>query len=197
MIVFLRGEIVHKASDALHLDVGGVGYGLLMSSRSLSSVGALGDQVVVYTYLLPRENEINLYGFSTIEERDLFLLLVSVTGVGPKVALSALSTMSVPELQNAIALEDLKLISSAPGLGKKIASRIALELKDKFSMSETLKEDSINLAVEEDTVQGEVKVALTSMGFSAKEIELAFEKIDSDKEYSTEELLVKALTSLS
>lgn len=198
MIVFLQGEIVYKSSDTLHLAVEGVGYGLLMSSRSLSSIGTIGDEVFVYTHLQPRENELNLYGFSTIEERELFFLLNSVTGVGPKVALSALSTLSVPALQQAISSEDIATISTAPGLGKKTASRIVLELKEKFTFTASEESEVISneTLVSSDALE-ETRAALGSMGFSLAEIDSALAKIDSADELKTEELILKTLQLLS
>lgn len=199
MIVFLRGEIVHKDLEALHLEVGGVGYGLAMSSRSLSSIGIVGDEVFVYTYLQPRDTEINLYGFSTIQERDLFMLLIGVSGIGPKVALSVLSTLNVPTLINAIVTGDEKLIATAPGLGKKTAQRLILELKDTFKSSSTPELGGAAMGDVElgESSLDEARAALVSMGFVHKEIDTVMTKLVKPESMSTEELVLAALQRLS
>lgn len=199
MIVFLKGEIISKDLSSLSLEVAGVGYGLIMSTRSLQSIGEVGDEVLVYTSLQPRENELSLYGFSTQEEREMFYLLISVTGIGPKVALSLLSSVSVPALQTAIVREDIALISSAPGLGKKTASRIVLELKDKFAGLNTLEEPSAPVEEQSSSNQAysEAHAALLSMGFTQKELEAAFDALEISDDLKTEELVRCALARLS
>jgi Holliday junction DNA helicase RuvA len=113
------------------IDVRGVGYLVAASTRTLSQLGAIGDEVVLHTEMLVAEDSIRLVGFSTAAERDWFRLLVSVQGVGAKVALGILSALSADELHNAIAAGDSRMISRAQGVGPKLAQRIALELKDK------------------------------------------------------------------
>lgn len=130
MIVFLSGTIRAKGADFLDIEVASVGYRAYASSRTLEHLGGIGQEATVFTHLHLRENEVTLYGFSATFERDIFLKLIEVSGVGPKVALSALSTLPVQVLINGIASEDVALLSSVPGIGKKTASRIILDLRD-------------------------------------------------------------------
>ena len=131
MIAKLRGLLDAFGADHAVIDVRGVGYLVAASTRTLSQLGAIGDEVVLHTEMLVAEDSIRLVGFSTAAERDWFRLLVSVQGVGAKVALGILSALSADELHNAIAAGDSRMISRAQGVGPKLAQRIALELKDK------------------------------------------------------------------
>lgn len=134
MIAFLRGLLVEKTSDMAFLDVAGVGYGVGMSSTSLSKLPDLGQEVRIYTYMQVREDAVSLYGFLNPDEKNLFMRLIGVSGIGPKVALAALSTYAAEALIAAIVAQDNAAISRIPGVGKKTASRILLELKDAFEM---------------------------------------------------------------
>ena len=128
MIAFLTGRVASKAPTFALLDVGGVGYRLLMSTTSLAALPAEGDEVTVHTYLYVREDELTLFGFESGAETEAFERLITVSGVGPKVALATLSSLSPDALAGAIAAGDDGLISSVPGIGKKTAQRIILEL---------------------------------------------------------------------
>jgi len=136
MLAFLRGTIHSKEmtggpADRLVLDVHGVGFDLTVSRRTLVAVGQAGDEVTVHTALIIRENEWNVFGFASQEERDFFGLLQSVTGIGPKLALGLVGTLGPKHLAEAILTDDQKLITQAPGVGAKVAQRIILELKTK------------------------------------------------------------------
>ncbi len=132
MISFLSGLIEEKQENTLVLNVGGVGFLLCVSSNTLASL-PLSGQVKVYTYMAVREDDISLYGFSSLEERELFYKLISVSGIGPKMAISILSGMPLSDLTTAIIKNDNKLLSKIKGLGKKTAERLCLELKDKLN----------------------------------------------------------------
>ncbi len=131
MIASLRGYLLSFAADHAVIDVGGVGYLFGASSRTLSGLGAIGDEVVVHTEMLVAEDSIRLVGFATAEERDWFRLLTSVQGVGARVALGILSALSGDELHRAIATGDKAMVARAQGVGPKLALRIVTELKDK------------------------------------------------------------------
>ena len=131
MIAKLRGLLDDFGADFAVIDVGGVGYLVSASSRTLSQLGALGDEIVLHTEMLVAEDSIRLVGFATAAERDWFRLLVSVQGVGARVALAILSALTADELHRAIASGDSRMITRAQGVGPKLAQRIALELKDK------------------------------------------------------------------
>ncbi len=134
MISFLIGVIDEKRENYLTIDVNGVGYELTVSNNTLVSLPMPGENAKVYTYLSVREDGVSLYGFSTIEERDLFNKLITVSGIGPKVAITILSGLSISDLIVAISNQDVKLLSKIKGLGKKTAERLCLELKDKLNI---------------------------------------------------------------
>lgn len=131
MIAHVRGTLVEKEPLAVVVDVNGIGYRVLVPETVSATLPAVGEQVHLLTTFTVREEEMSLYGFLTAEQRRLFEMLISVSGVGPKVALSLLSVMDAEQLAMAIAAEDIKRLTGAPGVGTKIAQRIAMELKDK------------------------------------------------------------------
>lgn len=133
MISFLVGTIEEKYENTLVLDVGGVGYELQISNSSLVALPDVNETTKVYTYLHVKEDGIALYGFATVEEKAIFMKLITVSGVGPKMAISILSGMKLSDLIVAITREDVSLLSKIKGLGKKTAERVCLELKDKIS----------------------------------------------------------------
>lgn len=133
MISFLVGTIEEKYENTLVLDVGGVGYELQISNSSLVALPDANETTKVYTYLHVKEDGIALYGFATVEEKAIFMKLITVSGVGPKIAISILSGMKLSDLIVAITREDVSLLSKIKGLGKKTAERVCLELKDKIS----------------------------------------------------------------
>ena len=133
MISFLIGTIEDKQENSLLLDVGGVGFEMSISSNTFSTLPMIGESVKVLTYMSVREDDISLFGFSSKEEKDLFIKLISVSGIGPKVAISILSGLTLNALSIAIANKDVKMLSKIKGLGAKTAERICVELKDKVS----------------------------------------------------------------
>ena len=133
MISFLIGTIEDKQENSLLLDVGGVGFEMSISSNTFSALPMVGESVKVLTYMSVREDDISLFGFSSKEEKDLFIKLISVSGIGPKVAISILSGLTLNALSIAIANKDVKMLSKIKGLGAKTAERICVELKDKVS----------------------------------------------------------------
>jgi Holliday junction DNA helicase RuvA len=190
VIAFLTGRVAGKAAGYALLDVGGVGYRLLMSTRSLAALPPEGDSVTVHTYLAVREDELTLYGFENETERELFERLISISGVGPKVALAVLSSLQPDALRSAVAHEDVALLSSVPGVGKKTAQRLILELKDKLDLPDlgAAATGSGRLA------ETEAREALLGMGFSPAEASAALR--DAEPGASTERLLKAALRAL-
>lgn len=152
MISFLIGTIEDKQENSLLLDVGGVGFEMSISSNTFSALPMVGESVKVLTYMSVREDDISLYGFSSKEEKDLFVKLISVSGIGPKVAISILSGLTLNALSIAIANKDVKMLSKIKGLGAKTAERICVELKDKVSafplIDQTQSEDYDESAVQ-------------------------------------------------
>lgn len=176
MIAFLTGRVAAKTPTYCELDVGGVGYRVAMSTASLAALPAEGDSVTVYTYMQVREDEMSLFGFENTAERELFERLITVSGVGPKVALAALSSFSPDDLVRAIALEDVTLLSSIPGVGKKTAQRLVLELKDRLGVPEMVGASAAGSAGANAAT--EARDALATMGFSAAEVAVAMKGYD-------------------
>jgi Holliday junction DNA helicase RuvA len=190
VIAFLTGRVAGKAAGAALLDVGGVGFRLLMSTRSLTALPAVGDSVTVHTYLNVREDELTLFGFESEDERSLFETLIGVTGVGPKVALAVLSALSPDALRAAVASDDIAMLSSVPGVGKKLAQRLALELTDKLDLPDAAGFGSAG----PPAAAAEARDALLSMGFTAAEATAALR--DAPDGAGAEQLLKAALKSL-
>lgn len=186
MIAFLNGILAGKTQDTAFIEVGGVGYAVGMAAGSLSKLPETGEKVQVYTHLHVREDIILLFGFLTLEEKTLFLRLTSVSGIGPKVALSALSAFPPGQLVAAITSQDVALVSKIPGVGKKTASRIILELKGSL--------DAELLDVGAGGVSGAssallaAKEALLSMGFTSAEVDIA---LKGAPEEGTESVLLQ------
>lgn len=173
MIAFLKGNLAGKTSSMAYLNVQGVGYAVGMSQASLSKLPETGSVLKVHTYLQVREDGVSLFGFLSLEEKALFEQLISVSGVGPKVALAALSVFAPSALVSAISAQDVTAVQKIPGVGKKTASRIILELKG------SLDQDFASLFAEEShegrSSEGlkDATEALLSMGFAPNEVELA------------------------
>jgi Holliday junction DNA helicase RuvA len=171
MIAFLTGRVVAKRPSFALIEVGGVGYRLSMSTGSLSALPGEGERATVHTHLHVREDELSLFGFADESEKEAFEQLITVSGVGPKVALATLSALSPEVLAGAVAAEDVALISSVPGIGKKTAQRIILDLADRLGALGT--SGSPGLATGAGAAAAEARDALQSMGFSAAEIAVA------------------------
>lgn len=171
MIATLKGVIQSRDTQGIVLDVGGVGYALTMSARSLDALGQAGESAFVYTYLHVREDALSLFGFATAGERDFFEHLKSVSGVGPKVAIAVLSAYAPEELSRAVAGGDVALFQSISGIGKKTAERLVLELKDKV-------EAPVAAAVAGNGSYQLAREALVSLGYSFAEAEAALGGVD-------------------
>jgi len=169
MIAALTGRIVVRAADHCVLDVAGVGYRVAMSTGSLAALPAAGDTVTLHTYLHVRPEDLALFGFENMAEKALFEKLITVSGVGPKVALAALSAYPAATLAEAIVAEDAAIVSSIPGVGKKTAQRIILDLKDKLSTAAAGADQAARASGVGGAVT-EAKDALIAMGFSAAEV---------------------------
>ncbi|GAB4273253.1 MAG: Holliday junction branch migration protein RuvA [Coriobacteriia bacterium] len=190
MIAFVRGRVVDKRPDSAVLDVGGVGYEVAMPTGSLAALPGEGQEATVMTYLHVRDDGVSLFGFASDEEKALFEALIGVSGVGPKVALAALSALAPATLRQAIASEDVATVASTPGIGKKTAQRIIVELKDKVGVPEV----SVAADVPPEPL-GEAVEALTQMGFSRREVMRALSDFEGDGEQA-EALVRHALKRL-
>jgi Holliday junction DNA helicase RuvA len=194
MISFIRGELVSVKVDRVVVDVGGVGYGIFMSEYSISNLPRVGAEVKIHTYLNVREDAMLLFGFLREEDLEIFKLLIMVNGVGPKAGLNILSTLTPDELRFAVISGDVKGISKAPGIGKKTAEKLIIELKDKMDITEILpgRDSSEPIIDGEGGNHNEAILALVSLGYGQSESFRAVKGIDTaDK--STEEILKEAL----
>ena len=188
MIASISGTLQARRDDSVVVQVGGVGLEVLVPSGVFSTLGEIGQPMALFTYLVVREDSLRLYGFPTEEERTLFELLLTVQGVGPKLALSVLSTLSPEMLANAIHRDDAELISRVPGLGKKTAQKVVLELKGKL-LPETLPAGLAAVS----RLDTEVIGALTTLGYSIVEAQAALQSIPRDAPEDIEERVRLAL----
>ncbi|MBN1564295.1 MAG: Holliday junction branch migration protein RuvA [Anaerolineae bacterium] len=186
MIDTITGHIVAIADTYLVVRMGGVGLRVLVPTTVRDAIGS-GEQVTLYTHLLVREDALTLYGFRDHDERALFETLIGVSGVGPRIAVAILSTLSVAHLQNAVAREEPEVLTRVPGIGKKLAQRLALELKDKLHI-----EPATGLAAISD-VDTDVLATLTALGYSVVEAQAALQTIPRNAPPEVEERVRIAL----
>lgn len=200
MIGFIRGILAEKGNGYIIVDVGGIGYEIFVPANSGAYMAAEGSEIMVYTSMIVREDDVSLYGFSRKGELDAFKKLITVSGVGAKAAISILSAFTLEQLQQAIVFEDAKTLTKANGIGKKSAERIVLELKDKFSAeghdgsmhtSETLITSDGGAA----TGRAEAVSALIELGYSRGEATSALASI-KETDLSAEEYIRLALKNL-
>lgn len=192
MISFLIGIIEEKQENMLVLNVNGVGYEINVSANTLSSLPMEGETVKILTYMAVREDGVYLFGFSSKEERELFFKLISVSGIGPKMAISILSGLSLSDLVMAIINQDHKLLSKIKGLGKKTAERICLELKDKLSITgENIDNASFGGDYNEDAVQMATDT-LISLGINKNDAYM-LARANATAESTAEEIISKSL----
>ena len=204
MISYIRGELCDIEEQKAIVDVNGVGYGIYMPQQALSLLPPMGQQVKIHTYLNIREDAMQLFGFLTKEDLNVFRLLIGVNGIGPKAGLNILSCLSPDELRFAVLSGDAKAISATPGIGKKTAEKMILELKDKLNIEDMLEHaahggDSEDLASGTDTasntMQAEAVQALTALGYGSAESLRAVKK-SSPECSSVEDILKEALKFL-
>ncbi|OVE73651.1 Holliday junction branch migration protein RuvA [bacterium B17] len=192
MITFLRGKLVEKQTTRIVLDVGGVGYEVLVPLGSLEALPSVGGECTVLTYDCVREDSHQLFGFMSEGEREIFVLLMGISGIGPKLALSALSGLSVGELRSAIGQGDVARLNSISGIGKKTAERIVVDLRDKIGGSI----DGASVAGGEPSVAHDAIMALVSLGYNQETARKMAVKAVSNlgEEASTEEVVRRALS---
>ena len=200
MYSYIRGEIAEISTDSVVIDNNGIGYQVFLPVSDLSKAGPVGETRLIYTYFQVSENGIGLYGFLTKGERELFLLLITVYGVGPKAAMSILSVLSENDLRFAILSEDAKAISKAPGVGPKTAKMVILTLKDKIDPgfmenAGTMVSDTPG-QVMADSDRNDAYLALTSLGYDAATALRALDSVEGASDMSSEQLLKEALKKL-
>lgn len=173
MIAFLKGALAGKTATTAYIEVSGVGYAVGMPQSDLAKLPEAGSAVEVHTYLQVRDDGLSLFGFLSLEEKALFERLIGVNGVGPKVALAALSVFTPQALVTAVSAQDVAAVQKIPGVGKKTASRIVLELKGSFDEGLAGLFDDVAPAVASDEGLRGAREALLSMGFTSAEADVA------------------------
>ena len=198
MFAYIKGSLEVKTKGYVVIDVGGVGYKVFMSESAIDKIGEIGQVIKIHTYLRVREDDMSLYGFNTNEELRMFELLLSVSGIGAKSAISILSNITPSSFALAVITNDIAKIKALPGIGPKSAQRIILELKDKIETEEAIPQgetEEIKPKVFSEEKFTEAISALQVLGYSKKEIEKALEKVDSN--LTIEEIIKIGLKNLS
>jgi Holliday junction DNA helicase RuvA len=193
MIAYLKGNLIQKSTNLAILDVGGVGYRVWIPLSTYLQLGNINENTELFIYTHLTDNSLSLYGFSTEEEREIFLKLISISGIGPKLALNILSGIGASDLEDAIQKSDVARISLIPGIGKKTALRIALELQEKLEKKEKVL-GTTGFKEKEDLIS-----ALMNLGFRRKEVErIVDETIQSlSHEADFEKLLRESLKRMA
>lgn len=200
MIAFVKGSLADVESDRVIIDVGGIGYNVFVSSYTMGRLPLEGNEVKLYTYLNVKEDLMQLYGFLSKDELRIFKLLIGVNGIGPKGGLGILSYLTPDDLRFAVMANDVKAISAAPGIGKKTAEKLILELKDKLGSIEP-EEVPTSESVTGNTpfskeIQTDAVQALVALGYGSTEALRAVANVMTEQEDSVEEILKKALKFL-
>lgn len=199
MFAYIKGFLETKTREYVVIDINGLGYKIFMSESNIDSLGNIGDNIKVHTFVRVKEDDISIFGFKTQDELRMFELLLSVGGVGAKTALVVLSNIEPSAFAYAVISEDVKILTQIPGIGPKSAKRIILELKDK------LKSDSISLDIDESNIMTsqsdnnniiEATSALQVLGYSKKDIDSVLNKFDY-QQLSVEDIIKKGLSLLA
>ncbi len=198
MYSYIKGELAEVNSDSIVIDVNGIGYLIYISATSFEYLPSIGEEIKVHTYLYIREDAMILYGFLTKDDLEVFKMLITVSGIGPKGGLAILSIMNADDLRFAILSGDSKAISKAPGIGAKTAARVILDLKDKFSLEDAFEKKSENISknIENNTtgtVKNDAVMALNALGYSSTESLKAVSKVEINESMDVEDVLRLAL----
>lgn len=196
MISYIRGELVSIEEEKVIVDVNGVGLGIYMPKQSMTMLPAIGEDVKLHTYMNVREDAMQLFGFLTRDDLTVYKMVITVNGIGPKNGLSILSHMSADELRFAVLSQDVKAISGAPGIGKKTAEKLILELKDKLNVEDMLgsyADAGEEIVREHNQLQAEAIQALVALGYSNSEAMKAVKKVTVDETTTVESILKQAL----
>lgn len=209
MYAYLKGTLEEITEDNIVVEAGGVGYNVNVSATTVGLLPDLGDEIKIYTYTLVREDTFSLYGFLTRDDLSIFKKLITVNGIGPKGGLAILSVMSADDLRLAIVAGDAKMIARAPGIGKKTAERVILDLRDKISMEDVLsgrgKEGGIQEAAlsgdshgsgTDNSLRKEAIEALAALGYSLSDATNAVRKVEMTDDTTVEDVLKLALKNI-
>ena len=205
MLSYIIGEVAEISADTVVIENNGIGFNIKTSAMTIDSLPPVGDMVRIYTYLHVREDAMQIFGFLSKDELEVFKLLLNVNGIGPKGALGILSAISTDDLRFAVLSDDVNLIKSCPGVGAKTAQRLIIELKDKLKVEEAFEmalnnRNKANAAAEQDNsiiVMNDAVEALVSLGYSSKDAIKAVKKVDDIDKKNSEAILKEALKSLA
>ena len=186
MIGRLRGLLVVVGTTGVVIDVGGVGYEVAMTASGFTELPSIGEEAVIHTHLHVREDQMSLFGFTSADQRDLFRLLIGVSGVGPKVAMAILGTMTTDDLRRAVASDDVVALTAVPGIGKRSAQKLLLELRPRLELPDA--------ALGSSGAMAETRAALEGLGYQSDEIRAAMRDLSAD--LPVEELLRRSLQRL-
>lgn len=199
MIAFLKGKVVSVSESRLVLDVNDVGFQISITSRDAARMPAAGHQVLLYTYLSVREDAMQLFGFLSEDDLEIYRLLIGVSGIGPKAGLGILSVLSADDLRFAVLADDAKAIARAPGVGNKTAQKLILELKDKLSLEEAIEKKLDNAAdggLDLQENKNQAVQALVALGYSGSEALRAVKQVEISPDMDTEDILKQALKKM-
>ena len=197
MFAYIKGSLEQKSNNYVVIDVGGIGYKIFMATKAIEALGEIGEIVKVHTHYYVREDNISLYGFNTNEELRMFELLLQVSGIGAKSAIAMLSEINPSSFALAVISDDISQLVKIPGIGKKTAARIVLELKDKLKTEETItKTEEVKLSITNEEETSEAIAALQVLGYTKREIEKALENVDT-KNLQLEEIIKQGLKNLA
>lgn len=197
MFAYIKGSLEQKSNNYVVIDVGGIGYKIFMATKAIETLGEIGKVVKVHTHYYVREDNISLYGFNTNEELRMFELLLQVSGIGAKSAIAMLSEISPSSFALAVISDDISQLVKIPGIGKKTAARIVLELKDKLKTEEAItKTEEVKLSITNEEETSEAIAALQVLGYTKREIEKALENVDT-KNFQLEEIIKQGLKNLA
>lgn len=202
MISFIRGELVEILENTVVVDNSGMGFNIEVPLSVVSSLPGIGDEVKLYTYLNVREDAMKLFGFLRRDDLDIFKILIGVSGIGPKGALSILSAMTPNDLRIAVMSDDAKAISKAPGIGLKTAQKLIIEAKGKISLPDFMDDNNtvsvdISRGVEGEEPRGEAIAALVALGYSNSEAVSAVKKVEYKDGMDAEAILKASLKHLT
>lgn len=201
MIGYLKGELAEVKESYVVLEVGNIGYEVYLSVTAIMGLPSKGSTVKLYTYLHVREDAISLFGFPTKDDLEMFKLLITVNGIGPKGALGILSSISADEIRFAVLAEDVKTIAKAPGIGNKTAGKMVLELKDKFKLETAFEQRILNQAEKQDNSgifgkREEAIQALTVLGYSGADALKIVNQIEITEDMTSETILKMCLKKM-
>lgn len=202
MYAYVKGELTEVTVDFIVIEAGGIGYRIFIPGKTFEYLPGIGEELKVYTYLHLREDVMILYGFLTKDDLELFKLLITVSGIGPKGGLAILSTLEADDLRFAVLSGDAKAIAKAPGIGAKTAQRVILELKDKLSLEDAFEKKSEHVALKQNAsgvnqVKNDAVLALTALGYSSTESMKAVSAVAITEEMDVEAVLKAALKHMS